>query len=152
MQPSTQVTERDSDGALRFRHERIDENPPSGQLSQCLTTDLTGNGRPDVIVTTLGARPELSVGGKTIKIRDLPGFEQLYARMETNVFWYENPGWERHTLATETFTTSTATAASTSSPGRAIRPTISTGSASPRTPASPGRSPSSPAASRSTTT
>jgi hypothetical protein len=100
MHPSTQAS-LDADGALRFRHERIDDNPPSGQLSQCLTTDLTGNGRPDVIVTTLGARPKVTLGGKMIRPRQLPVIEQLYARLETNVFWYENPGWERHTLAEE---------------------------------------------------
>jgi len=89
------------DTPIRFRHERIDDRPPSGQLSTCILADLTGNGRPDVIVSTLGAYPEVTVGGTTVKLRQLPGVEGIFNRLETNVFWYENPGWERHTLADE---------------------------------------------------
>ena len=86
---------------IRFRHERIDDSPPSGQLSTCTLADLTGNGRPDVIVSALGAYPKVTLGGKTIHLRLLPGGDELFSRLETNVFWYENPGWERHTLAPE---------------------------------------------------
>ncbi len=59
---------------MRFRHERIDDDPPNDQFMICLVTDLTGNGRDDVII---GARE----GGPSL-------------------FWYENPGWERHDIAT----------------------------------------------------
>jgi len=86
---------------VRFRHERIDDRPPAGQLSTCTLADLTGNGRPDVIVSALGAYPEVTVGGTTIKVRQLPGADAVLSRLETNVFWYENPGWERHALSTE---------------------------------------------------
>jgi hypothetical protein len=64
-------------------------------------TDLTGNGRPDVIVVGMGASPTVSVGGKTISLRELPGLDRAFDAIETNAFWYENPGWERHTLAAE---------------------------------------------------
>ncbi|MFC5973895.1 FG-GAP repeat domain-containing protein [Halomarina salina] len=90
--------------ALRFRHERVDDSPPVGLLSTCEPTDLTGNGRPDVIVSGLGARPELSVAGKRILVRELPGMEALFQRLETPVVWYENRGpgdWERHALTTD---------------------------------------------------
>jgi hypothetical protein len=93
-------TSRTREG-LTFRHERIDESPPCGRLGSCITTDLTGNGRPDVVVCGLGAGPTFSVLGKTIVPREIGVVDDLYGRRETNVFWYENPGWERHALATE---------------------------------------------------
>ncbi|MFC6838512.1 FG-GAP repeat domain-containing protein [Halomarina ordinaria] len=86
---------------MRFRHERIDARPPCGRLSWCLTTDLTGNGRPDVVVGAQGRYPVVDAGGRELKLRLLPGVDRLLPRFETNLFWYENPGWERHTLATE---------------------------------------------------
>lgn len=87
---------------MLFSSEIIDDAPPCGRLSSCQVTDLTGTGRPDVIVTGMGANPTLSIGGKEIKLRLLLGFDRLLPRLETNIVWYENPGWERHTLATET--------------------------------------------------
>ena len=87
--------------AMFFRHETIDDGPPCGRLTSCQTTDLTGNGRPDVIVTGMGANPEISVAGKRLWLRLLPGVDRLLSAVETNAFWYENPGWERHTLAPE---------------------------------------------------
>ncbi|WP_254547476.1 FG-GAP repeat domain-containing protein [Halomarina pelagica] len=86
---------------MHFRHERIDSRPPCGRLSTCFTTDLTGNGRPDVIVSGMGRYPTVSLNGTEIKLRLLPGIGSLLPRFETDVFWYENPGWERHTLAAE---------------------------------------------------
>ena len=59
---------------MEFRHERIDDAPPNTEHMICLTTDLTGNDRDDVIV---GAR----AGGPSL-------------------YWYENPGWECHEIAT----------------------------------------------------
>ncbi|WP_136601639.1 FG-GAP repeat domain-containing protein [Salinigranum halophilum] len=83
---------------MRFRHERIDANPPAGRMSFCLTTDLTGNGLPDVLVGALGGRypVTLPILDKPISLRALPGTRELIHQLETNVFWYENPGWERH--------------------------------------------------------
>jgi hypothetical protein len=86
---------------LAVRHERIDDSPPCGQLGICLTEDLTGNGRPDVIVGGLGKRISVSLLGKTVKPRKIDGFNRLYSALEQNLFWYENPGWERHRLAPE---------------------------------------------------
>ena len=84
---------------IAFQHERLDSDPPCGQLAFCLTEDLTGNGRPDVIVGGLGARKVVHPFGKRIKLRDVPGIGDLIRRLEWNVFWYENPGWERHEIA-----------------------------------------------------
>jgi hypothetical protein len=86
---------------MEFRHSRIDDAPPCGQMSFCLTTDLTGNGLPDVIVGALGGvyPVEIPLLGKEIDLRKLPGTREVIKRMETNVFWYENPGWERHDVA-----------------------------------------------------
>ncbi|WP_276256056.1 FG-GAP repeat domain-containing protein [Halomontanus rarus] len=61
---------------MEFRHERLDEDAPCTRQMLCLPTDLTGNGLPDVLV-----------GGN---------------EDEPRVYWYENPGWERHEIATGT--------------------------------------------------
>lgn len=58
---------------MQFRHEVIDADPPGGQHDVTLLTDLTGNGRPDIIIA-----------GKAGPV---------------TVFWYENPGWARHDIA-----------------------------------------------------
>jgi len=84
---------------MNFRHEIIDPDPPCGELGFCLTVDLTGNGRKDVVV---GGRGGTFPGRRLIKEaerRNVPTFRRLrslagYA--ETNLFWYENPGFERH--------------------------------------------------------
>ncbi|RAW45709.1 VCBS repeat-containing protein [Halorubrum sp. 48-1-W] len=67
----------------------------------CLTTDLTGNGRPDVVVGAVGRKlpVTLPVLNKRISLGKLPGTRELIDRLEYNVFWYENPGWERHDVA-----------------------------------------------------
>jgi len=57
---------------MEFRHERIDDDPPNNQHMICLSTDLTGNGRDDVIVGVRDPSPSM--------------------------YWYENPGWECHEL------------------------------------------------------
>ena len=69
-----------------------DDDPPCGRLTSCQVTDLTGNGLPDVIVTGMGASPSVSLAGKEINLRTLPGFDRALAALETNIFWYENPG------------------------------------------------------------
>jgi len=84
---------------MRFRHERIDSNPPSGRLGSCSTTDLTGNGRPDVVIGAMGDPHEVSFLGKRFRLRARTGIGELIKRMETNLFWYENPGWERHRMS-----------------------------------------------------
>jgi hypothetical protein len=78
---------------MRFRHEVVDSTPPCGRLGICQPTDLTGNGRPDVIVGGLGSEtlPVIGMGA-------LPVFGRFFRKLETSIFWYENPGWERHAL------------------------------------------------------
>lgn len=61
---------------LSFAHQAIDLAPPGCELDITLLTDLTGNGLPDIII-----------GGK---------------QGDPNLFWYENPGWVRHGMATVT--------------------------------------------------
>jgi len=61
---------------MQFRHERIDDNPPCSRQMICQPTDLTGNGMADVVV-----------GGN---------------EDEPRIYWYENPGWERHEIASGT--------------------------------------------------
>ena len=63
-----------SDSGLRFRHEIIDADPPGSQHDITLIVDVNGNGRNDIII-----------GGK---------------QGDPNLFWYENPSWARHALAT----------------------------------------------------
>lgn len=79
---------------MEFRHEVIDSSPPCGRLGICQPTDLTGNGRPDLIV---GGQ-----GSETLPILGTSGFPllgRLFKRLETSIFWYENPGWKRHALS-----------------------------------------------------
>ena len=86
---------------LRFDHECIDDSPPTARMSFCLTTDLTGNGRPDVIVGAVGRKAPVTIPilDKRIFLGKLVGTRQIINRLEWNVFWYENPGWERHEVA-----------------------------------------------------
>lgn len=91
-----------TDAGLNFRHEVIDPDPPCAKLGFCLTVDLTGNDREDVVV---GGRGKTFPGRRFVKAaerRNIPTFRSLrslagYA--ETNLFWYENPGFERHDVA-----------------------------------------------------
>ena len=68
----------------------------------CLCSDLTGNGLPDVIVGANGepypAKGLFSMADR-YGLPTFPGFRQRAGFGETNLFWYENPGWERHRLA-----------------------------------------------------
>ncbi|ELZ31811.1 hypothetical protein C474_07997 [Halogeometricum pallidum JCM 14848] len=70
-------------------------------MSFCLTTDLTGNGRPDVLIGAFGGEYPVTIPvlDKEIEMRLLPGSREAIHRREWNVFWYENPGWERHDVA-----------------------------------------------------
>ncbi|MGM0717383.1 MAG: FG-GAP repeat domain-containing protein [Halobacteriota archaeon] len=89
------------DRQLRFEHECIDDDPPTARMSFCLTTDLTGNGRPDVIVGAVGRKAPVTIPviDKRINLGKLVGTRDIIDRLEWNVFWYENPGWERHEVA-----------------------------------------------------
>lgn len=84
---------------LRFRHETIDPDGPPGKLAFCHTTDLTGNGRPDVIVGGKGMKDNLWLFGVGLPYPNYPRLikEKLGFDMSTAV-WYENPGWERHSI------------------------------------------------------
>ncbi|MDS0300418.1 VCBS repeat-containing protein [Halogeometricum sp. S1BR25-6] len=86
---------------MKLQHRRLDDAPPSGQMSFCLTTDLTGNGRPDVLIGAFGGEYPVTIPilDKEIEMRLLPGSREAIHRREWNVFWYENPGWERHDVA-----------------------------------------------------
>ncbi|WP_324663160.1 FG-GAP repeat domain-containing protein [Haloarcula sediminis] len=90
-----------ADTALDFTHERIDDHPPCSKLNSLQTTDLTGNGSPDVIVVGMGGEPTVPIAGTAVQLPMAGPASRLALRFETNVFWYENPGWERHALATE---------------------------------------------------
>ena len=57
---------------LVFEHVIIDDSPVGEHNDVCLIGDINGNGRNDIVI-----------GGK-------------YG--EDNIVWYENPGWERHTI------------------------------------------------------
>ena len=82
----------------RFRHEVIDPDPPTTKLGICLTTDLTGNGRPDVIVGGAGPETKLFVGGGRTRLPSVEGIKQATGLAGPTLFWYENPGWERHAI------------------------------------------------------
>jgi len=60
-------------GALQFRHQAIDPDPPGAHHDITLVADLNHDGRPDIII-----------GGKS---------------GDVNLFWYENPSWRRHDIA-----------------------------------------------------
>jgi hypothetical protein len=88
-------------GRLHFRHETVDATPPSGRLFTCEPVDLTGNGRPDVVVGGMGATDiSLPLPGVTVARNSRIGY--FSKRLETDLFWYENPGWERHAMTDET--------------------------------------------------
>ena len=59
---------------LRFEHVMIDREPVGRQMDVCLIGDINGDGKNDIVI-----------GGK---------------RGEGNIVWYENPGWQRHTIGT----------------------------------------------------
>lgn len=79
---------------MEFEHRVIDPSPPCGQLFGCEPVDLTGTGRPDLVVGGAGAEtlPVLGRGGA-------PLIGRLFRRLEDDLFWYENPGWERHVIS-----------------------------------------------------
>ena len=62
-----------SETPFRFRHQVIDDAPPGSMLDITLLTDVDGDGRCDIVI-----------GGKEGPV---------------NLFWYENPSWQRHEMA-----------------------------------------------------
>lgn len=95
------VESEPDDTTFRFRHETIDPNPPSGRLFVCEPTDVTGNGLPDLIVGGMGSMDVATpIPGVTVERSSIPGY--FCKRFETDLFWYENPGWKRHEMTDET--------------------------------------------------
>lgn len=62
-----------SEMTLRFVHEVIDPDPPGAEHDVTLIADVTGDGRPDIIIGSKKGPP--------------------------NLMWYENPTWRRHDMA-----------------------------------------------------
>jgi hypothetical protein len=87
---------------VTFTHKRIDADPPCAKLGFCLTADLTGNGRQDIVVGGAGdSFPGRDVIWDTSR-RGFPTFRAVRSLVGldgTNLFWYENPSWERHDAA-----------------------------------------------------
>lgn len=83
----------------RFHHETIDPSPPTTRLGICLTSDLTGNGNPDVIVGGAGPETKLFVAGGRTRLPSAAGIRQATGLAGPTLFWYENPGWERHAIS-----------------------------------------------------
>jgi len=87
--------------SMDFRHERVDGNPPAGRMTNLHATDITGNGKPDIVVTALGVNPRVTVPGiGELQLRYTSGVMRLIPYLETNVLWYENASWERHAVST----------------------------------------------------
>lgn len=84
---------------MRFRHETIDSTPPSARLGICQATDLTGNGRPDVIVGGMGPRERLVLRGARTRVPTVGAIRRRLGLDGPSLYWYENPGWERHEIA-----------------------------------------------------
>jgi hypothetical protein len=85
---------------MNFEHRCIDDDAPANGMAFCLTTDLTGNGLPDVVVGAYGAESVVSVPGLgDVDLQSIFGVSAVARRLQSNVFWYENPSWERHEVA-----------------------------------------------------
>lgn len=93
------VTGTSAAPTVRFRHERIDAAPPTAKLGFCEVADITGSGRPDIII---GGRGAGYPGQRFIHLareRGLPTGRAIRSRLgfaESTLFWYENPGFNRH--------------------------------------------------------
>ena len=71
--PHGETTKLISMRELRFRHQIIDPDPPGARHDITLLADLTGDGRPDIVI-----------GGK---------------QGPPNLMWYRNPDWQRFAMA-----------------------------------------------------
>lgn len=93
------LTDPEAENPLSFRHERIDDRAPCQRLTVLQATDLTGNGRDDVIVGGTGPELQRTVFGSRSRLPSTAGLRHKLGRHPPTLFWYENPGWERHTIA-----------------------------------------------------
>jgi hypothetical protein len=87
---------------LEFRHDVIDSDPPCNKLGFCLTLDLTNNGYNDIVVGGWGKGYPGRRFIKAAERRNIPTLRRIRAMAgyaETNLFWYENPGFQRHDVA-----------------------------------------------------
>lgn len=66
-----------SQTAVDFRHEVLNPDPPCARLGFCLTADLTGNGRQDVIVGGAGEGYPGKSLSDAARERNVPTFHQL---------------------------------------------------------------------------
>lgn len=94
------LSSQETQSVPTFRHERIDESTPCSRMTILQTTDLTGNGQEDVIVGGTGPDLKLSLLGTRSRLPSMSGVRHLLGVSRPNLFWYENPGWERHTIST----------------------------------------------------
>lgn len=99
----TSVAGDDSDPSYLagFVHEVIDDAPPTTSLGLCITSDLTGDGREDVIVGGTGPDLNLWVNGTRTAYPDLDWVDYKLGLADPTLFWYENrdDGWIRHPMA-----------------------------------------------------
>jgi hypothetical protein len=86
---------------MGFRHERVDSNPPSRRLTFSIAMDLTGNGLDDLVIGGMGSRHHLYADGKRTRLPSWAALKERLGFPESTLFWYENPGWERHTICDE---------------------------------------------------
>jgi len=91
--------ERPAETAEGVRHETIDAEPPTTRLGFCGTADLTGNGREDVVVAGKGPPTNLWLFGARTSLPTVDRLRWDLGVGDPTVVWYENPGWERHEVA-----------------------------------------------------
>lgn len=91
------VPEPETDG---FDYECIDPKVPTARMGLCLVEDLSGDGRPDLIIGGAGARSRLWLGGKRTRLRDADWATYAAGLRGPDLFWYENTadGWVRHAM------------------------------------------------------
>lgn len=92
-------TSVEGERSLSLRHDRIDDAAPCQRLTVLQTTDLTGNGRDDVIVGGTGPELKMSILGSRSRLPSRAGLKHLLGRHPPTLFWYENPGWQRHPIS-----------------------------------------------------
>ncbi len=91
-----------ADGSTRsveFDRATIDPDPPAGPLRFVAAADLTGNGRDDVVVGCAGEPTNLWLFGERTGLPSRTGLRYELGRGDPTLFWYENPGWQRHDVA-----------------------------------------------------
>lgn len=82
---------------MESEHVVVDDDPPCSHVRVCRMTDLTGNGRPNVVIGALGGESSVSIPAiGEGNFQSIFGPSALAKRVETNILWYENPRQERH--------------------------------------------------------